>query len=755
MKINFTLCLSVFILIAFSFTALAHEMGSIKGKIVSETGKPLENVNVFIRNTDRGTSTDENGSFSFKEVPVGKYTIEATIIGYEYTAQQIVVKADKTANMDFTMNATFVQLSEISVKGGALKAKNSTTTINVIKLDEIQSLNIDQPARLIEQVPGVDLGAYRQGGVADVFSIRGFGGGGHAGQAGVQVNGISLNEAEGHADGYADLNILIPINLSEMKVYKGPSSVLFGRFAQGGTLAFETRKGGDYQNVSISGGSFNTIDAQVALGQPFSIGKKKLRSNLAFQIYKTDGYSENSDFLKGNFSGRLSYNITDKTDIALSLRGHSSEWDAPGYIPGDQFYNKQLRNQQAKNAEDDGGSKNFLSQRLDINHTINDNLRLLIYGYSVQQNFTRFAKFGFQPGGQEERFNTRNVYSTGGSLNGKSSIGSIGLDWTAGLEYYNEGTDRKRWATSDRVREEQTEQRKFSIQSISAYAQGEFDVSQYFRPSIGLRYDTYNGSFTNEDPGQQEFTRELNNLSSLSPKIGVRSTLFRGFDVRASISNGFSLPNSTTKYDPDLNVEPTQLWQYETGINYNYKNWLELDAAAYILNTSQEVVENPPGSGVLVNAGMTQRRGIETKVRFKPIPALKLSSSFSYTETEIINNPEESLLGKELTSIPATISNFNLSYTLKSGIGAKFSLRDVGSYATSTDNSAYYDGYTVSDISFYYNFGGRITQKGRIFLEINNIFNEIYAESVFGSVGSQAFAPAPLRNFMMGISYNL
>src|SRR5699024_11763585 len=139
------------------------------------------------------------------------------------------------------------------------------------------------------------------------------------------------------------------------------------------------------------------------------------------------------------------------------------------------------------------GNKDSASERIDVNHTFSENLRLLIFGYSVQQDFTRFAKFGYEPGRQQERFNTRNVYAAGGSLNGRGSVGTIGIDWVAGVEYYDEKTDRKRWDTDERVRQEQTEKRSFTIESVSAYAEGGFNFSRYLRPSLGLHCDILYG----------------------------------------------------------------------------------------------------------------------------------------------------------------------------------------------------------------------------------------------------------------------
>lgn len=746
----------VCVLLLFFGMVHAQENASIIGTVLSEFDDGLEGVTVMLQNTTKGTTTDKEGQFVLANLAPGEYTLVVTSIGFEDNIKVITVKANEKKRVTFKLLTSMTLLSEITIRGEALDPRNQTITVNEIDREQIQTLNIDLPIRIIEQIPGVDLLSYNQGGVADQFSIRGFGGGGHEGQAGAQIDGVSLNEAEGHSDGYADLNILIPINLEKVKVYKGPSSVLFGRFAEGGTLAMETRKGGDYQDVSISGGSFNTLNAQFATGKGILLGdqERKLQTNLAFQFFQSDGYAENSDNIRGNLTGRVAYQLTDKTDVALSLRGHRSEWDASGYISEARINDEALRNTQEVNAENDGGAKQFYSQKVDVNHTFNDSLRLLVFGYAVQQEFTRFAKFGIEPGGQTERFNTREVYATGASLNGSNNLGSVDMDWIAGAEFYTEGTERMRWATSQRVRGDKILDRNFDVQTLSLFLQGEFNISRLLRPSIGLRYDKFFGSFNSNDPGQQSFSNEIGQLSNISPKLGLRSTILEGLDLRLSASNGFSLPNSAVKYEQDLDLDPVQLWQYELGAGYTGINWLELDVVGYILNTSNEILESPPGSGDLVNVGETTRRGIETEAVIKPTPGWRMRGTFSYTETEVSTNPEENLQGKSLVNIPQTIATFDISYAFQNGFGSRFTIRDVGPYFTNSDNSAGYDGYTVANLTFFYNFKQFSASGGRIFLEIRNLFDAKYSETVFGDVGSQIFTPAPTRNLMAGVSYN-
>ncbi len=64
--------------------------------------------------------------------------------------------------------------------------------------------------------------------------IRGFGNGGHGGDLGAVIDGIPLNEAMSHADGYVDLNVIIPLEIDSFTVLKGPVSALYGNYNRGG-----------------------------------------------------------------------------------------------------------------------------------------------------------------------------------------------------------------------------------------------------------------------------------------------------------------------------------------------------------------------------------------------------------------------------------------------------------------------------------------------------------------------------------------
>lgn len=646
------------------------------------------------------------------------------------------------------------EIEEIYVRGQSLKSKNSTSKVDVITNDEIKNLVVEQPLRILEQLPGVNVIAYGQGGVADQFSMRGFGSGGHGGEAGVEIDGVSLNEAEGHSDGYADLNILIPINLKKVTVYKGPSSALHGRFAQGGTVSLETRKGGNYNDIRLSGGSYKTFDAQYAFGKTIKIGNKEeaLKTNFAVQLFTTDGYIVNSDILKGNVSGRIAYQISPKSEIAVSVIGHRSEWNAPGYIPKEQYENKRFRNSPHPTSENDGGNKAFLSERIDFSHKISDNIKLLAFGYALQQDFTRYAKFNYTLNPTEDRLkqrenhNTRNAFAFGGSLNGNTKLAEKDFDWITGLEFYTEETERQRYTATHRKRLKQNQDRVFDVQSFSVYAQGEWDLHKFFKPSVGLRFDIFGGKYENNDPGSKAFSHKIRSLSHLSPKLGFRSNLVNFLDFRANVSNGFSLPNSNMKYDTDL--KPIELWQYEAGFSYNNNKNFSFDITGFILNSSREILERPVGSGEFVNAGKTRRSGIEADTKISPIEGLTFRGSFTYTDTEIRKGDNQ---GKALTQLPKTMFNLGAIYTSPIGLGADVNFRNVADYYTDDENLHKGGGYSLVNLKLFYNFDKLFSSKGNVFFAVNNLFNEYYAETIFGT---NLYSASPTRNFTVGVNYS-
>jgi outer membrane receptor protein involved in Fe transport len=642
-----------------------------------------------------------------------------------------------------------IELDAITVKGDVLHRNDIPTTVNRVNAEQFEDMTAVRTEEILEDVPGVEIGNYNMGGVANVIKMRGFDGGAHGGDIAIYVDGIPLNEGESHADGYADINVLIPLEIEKLDVFKGPSSVLYGNFARAGALAFHTRQRGEYSKAKLSFGSFDTWDAQGAFGLALAPG---VYNNTAIQGARTDGFQDNSAWSRINASTRFTWDINAYLDVALSVRAHESDWDAPGYIPRSLFDAETTR--QAPNAEDDGGHKRFYSERFDLGLSLTDDLRLLYWAYATQQDFTRFAKFGYEPGGQTERFYDRHVWGTGTSLNLDTLLAEKPFTGILGLEYYNEDTDWRRWDTFNRVRLDETQDRAFNITTLSAFAQGEWELSRYFRPTLGVRYDRFGGSYDNRDPGTPHFDQDMHDYSHWSPKLGFRSLVLDGLDLRASYSEGFALPDGEAKYQSDPTVSPETIKQYEIGLTYDPSELLLVDIAAFILDTENEIQEYPIDSGVYRNLGETRRTGIEAAVELRPIDGLTLSGDIALINSEIRNNSDPALDGKEIAGIPGQVSSLMAEYRSPRGFGGKVKWRHVGSYYIDDINTESYEGYDVVDlgVSYQRHFGGEDARKLRLAFEVKNVFDEWYSQAVWSGYGTTNYAVSWPRTYWVSMN---
>jgi len=86
-----------------AFSSLALATGEIKGIVLEkDTREPLTGANVTIAGSPKGAATGPDGRFLISKLPVGTYSLEASIIGYERKRiENIEVKENGTIQVSF------------------------------------------------------------------------------------------------------------------------------------------------------------------------------------------------------------------------------------------------------------------------------------------------------------------------------------------------------------------------------------------------------------------------------------------------------------------------------------------------------------------------------------------------------------------------------------------------------------------------------------------------------------------------------
>jgi iron complex outermembrane recepter protein len=651
-------------------------------------------------------------------------------------------------------------IPRVEVKGQAIRPVSRAYSSTSFDTAGIRERGISQPQELFRDVPGMNVRNFGLSGVADAFVMRGFSSGGHGGDVGIVIDGIPLNEAMSHADGYADLNVVVPLEIEAMTVYRGPVSPLYGNFNRGGLLVLDTRKGGSYLQGDLSLSSFSTGDAQVALGRSLGEGQSL---NVAAQVYTTEGYRPQSSFTRGTLSGRYALKLGASTDLAVSGRLHRGEGDSAAYLTAAQFVSNPRGID--PRVQNDGSNKNFGTLRVDLNQVLTPELKLLSFAYTTRQDFSRFFSRPTQTAPtaawlQREESYDRQVAGAGINLNGRMSLTGSPLTYVAGIELFRESTDfefydglNNRQRVSPAIND-----RRSTLNSVSAFGEAVWPLHRLFQPTVGVRIDRFTGNCTRNGP---ETTTDpcdaLNTITHTSPKLGLRADALPGLQLRASWAEGFALPSNFIKYAAQAsNLEPNIFRQTELGAAVvpggALGDLFKADLAVYRITSTQEFRTVAPG--VFENSGATLRRGFELSASAMPIDALELSVTYGRAETEITQNANAALVGKQLTGVPDETITATVAWAPSDGFGAFATARHVGSFQVNAANTISYAPYRTLDVGVSWTGKPQWLGARRLKLaaRMENALDRVYATTSFVSANNQLFAPGAPRSLKASAS---
>ena len=105
----------IFLLYISSIT-FVFAQSRVDGRVTDkESGEPLVGVNIFFSKTTWGTTTDNNGFYSIKNIPYGKYEMIISMIGYELIKQDAIVFDNERISMNFKLIPEPIQMNEVIV----------------------------------------------------------------------------------------------------------------------------------------------------------------------------------------------------------------------------------------------------------------------------------------------------------------------------------------------------------------------------------------------------------------------------------------------------------------------------------------------------------------------------------------------------------------------------------------------------------------------------------------------------------------
>lgn len=140
-----------------------HSQHVIRGIVADEAIKqPLVNALVYLVGYEnQAVVTAEDGSFSLKDIGLGRYVLQASYLGYESFSTSVEVISGKQLVMQIEMKEDIQQLQEVVVKASSDKSRAvnsmayaSTRTFSVEETSRYAGA-VDDPARMAQSFAGV------------------------------------------------------------------------------------------------------------------------------------------------------------------------------------------------------------------------------------------------------------------------------------------------------------------------------------------------------------------------------------------------------------------------------------------------------------------------------------------------------------------------------------------------------------------------------------------------------------------------
>ena len=319
--------------LTFSGVVFAGTTGKIAGKVVDkETGETLPGVNVIIEGTGLGASTDLEGRYFILNIPIGAYTLKASMIGYvEMEIRNVEVIVDLTTTINFSLKPTIIEVAEaITVTAERpLIQRDATGTIRVVTVEEIQNL----PTRGYEEVVALQAGVTQ---FAENEGTRIRGQRPRTNTPMMSIRGGRGDEVAYYVDGFLQQDPLTGISttninnnaIEQVVIQTGGFNAEYGRIMSGtvnvitksGTRTYHGQFGAGTDNLARDWVKTNAYDYNrydFALGGPVIPGNDKL--TFYFSGEKRWDGDRRPSALGDNFYNRIEgWGVPDSTTIQVT-----------------------------------------------------------------------------------------------------------------------------------------------------------------------------------------------------------------------------------------------------------------------------------------------------------------------------------------------------------------------------------------------------------------------------------------------------
>jgi len=634
---------------------------------------------------------------------------------------------------------------------------NVPASISVVSGDEIQrarqQLGLDEA---LGRVPGVFL-QNRYNFAQDLrISIRGFGARSNFGVRGIKILVDDIPETL--ADGQSQVDSIDLASVRQVEVLRGPASAMYGN-AAGGVINIQSERGGaqPFVEARTAVGDFGYRKNQIKAGGVVG----RLDYLISLSDLRIDGYREHSEAKNTQINSLFRFRIDDSSDISLTINATDQPVsnDPGGVTLADASANPRAARDRniAFNA---GEALDQQTLGLSYKRTTASG------GVFTARNYYRFRDFSNRlpfTGGGIVRFD-RFFAGAGVSYTQPFHLGGYHHRLIAGVDYDRQQDDRQRFDNNNGIQGALRLDQDERITSTGIFVQDEIKISEQLNVTLGLRYDNveFNVADSFLADGDNSGSRSINDVS---PSIGFLYAVTDLHVVYGSIATAFETPTSTEFANPDgsggfnSDLKPQRSTSFELGLRGPLSEDIRYEVAVFNIDVDDELIPfeiaSSPGRDFFLNAGKSERRGVELALSAEPVPGLNLSLAYTWSRFEFdtfVDDNGDDFSGNTIPGIPESFAHADITYTHGSGYFVAIDALYSDKLFANNANSAIVDGATVANFRFGFK---KTYDKLEIepFFGINNITDTAYTANVrINAFGGRFFESGPERNVYGGVS---
>ncbi len=341
----------------------------IFGKIADENNSPLPFANIYIKETNVGTTSDSRGNFKLITRP-GKYILEISYVGFEKKSIEVNLISNQTLQLNIKLKSTTFEIAGIEVTAAKEFLPLTPETKSVFKSGEIEHIQASSLGDVVKLIPGVDATNPTLNYVEKASIRKGDALGTQIVMNGIPIsNNANLQVGIGYstANSGIDLRQIPAENIEEVEVVRGIASAQYGDFTDGlvivktkikpEPLRAKFKYNPRLYEWNISGGK--------SLGDWIINGNLNIASSERDIRVEGDGYTR----IAGQISAEKSTENYSLKNFIYLTRSFDESKEKPGYALREAWYNRDVNLRYSFNYNKNFSSLTKISSNISLSYT--------------------------------------------------------------------------------------------------------------------------------------------------------------------------------------------------------------------------------------------------------------------------------------------------------------------------------------------------------------------------------------------------